>query len=155
MKKHDVVNISMNLIIKPHEGVGSITFGMPMKEARATLNSPYKQFKRGLSKTFTDSFGELGVFILYSLENTCVGIEMASPSCPTLFDKPIIGQPFSEIFDWLKSQDADLELDSSGCKSSKLGVSIYAPGRKFDPNDPVEAVLAFQKGYYERSKLNA
>jgi len=147
--RYNDVYLNMHLIIKPYQGVGPITFGMTMDEARAALGGSHKQFKRGLAKTFTDSFG-FGVFVLYGLENTCVGVEMGKPSCPTLFDKRILNRPYCEMEDWLKSKDADLVSSSTGCKSFEFGISIYAPQKKDNLNAQVEAVLVFQKGYYDQ-----
>lgn len=142
----------MILLIKPYEGVGLIRFGMTVNEVRALMDCPCRQFKRALSNTFTDSFGALGLFVCYDAENKCDAIEMGKRSCPTLFGMSIIGHPIGEIGDWLKSRDPDLVFGPSGYKSFKCGISVYAPNKELRLADPVEGVLAFSKGYYERQK---
>jgi hypothetical protein len=146
----------IELMIKPHEGVGPILFGMPMAEVRATIRSPYREFKRTPSSTtLTDSFGELGMFVCYSQDNLCEGIEMGLRACPTLFGRKIIGQPYREIRDWLKIHDSDLLSDGCGCRSLHLSIGIFAPNAKSNEDGPIEGIGAFQSAYFERVKRSA
>jgi hypothetical protein len=45
--------------------------------------------------------------------------------------------------------DDGLEVDNTGLTSFKFGFGLYAPSCEESPSDSVEAVIAFEKGYYD------
>jgi hypothetical protein len=60
-----------------------------------------------------------------------------------------VGKPFSEVREWFGNQDANIAIDGSGLTSFKYGIGIYFPSAAKQPDDPVEAVIAFEWGYYD------
>lgn len=61
----------------------------------------------------------------------------------------LIGKPYSEVESLFKSIDNTTEIDSSGLVSYQFGIGVYAPFAEEEPNKPVEAVIIFEKGYYD------
>ena len=140
----------MSLIIKTYEGVGDIKFGDSVETVRKILNSRYKSFKKTPMSEFpTDAFEDLGMHIYYKKSGLCEAIEMFEPANPSINHYEIIGEKFNEVMNWISQQDKKIDIDENGLTSFKLGIGIYAPGHEEDENAKVEAVIAFETGYYD------
>lgn len=68
---------------------------------------------------------------------------------PTFMGRRLIERPFDELLVWLRTMDDSVSIDDTGLVSYKFGFSLYAPSCGEHPSDPVEAVLAFEKGCYD------
>lgn len=143
----------MKLEINPHIGVGPITFGMTDEQVRATLKCEYREFKRTpISKTVTDSFQSLGMFICYDIERKCNAIEMARPAQPYYGNCAPLSGSFTQASELIKILDSEVVCDSSGLTSFTLGIGLNAPGCCKNSSSPVESVIVFQRGYYASAK---
>jgi hypothetical protein len=74
---------------------------------------------------------------------------MATPSRPTLFGKELLGIPFSEAKAFMMGLDDGLKVDDAGLTSHRFGVGLYAPYAQKNPEEPVESIIIFAKGYYD------
>ncbi|MFL5277069.1 MAG: hypothetical protein ACJ79T_11385, partial [Myxococcales bacterium] len=99
------------------------------------------------SSSPTDDFLEQGLHIYYDDSDHCVAIEMAVPATPILEGRPILGEPFCVVRDWLSAIDPAIETDDDGLTSKALGSGLYAPAVDKNQNSPVEAVIAFAPGH--------
>ena len=135
--------------IHPYANIGPIVFGMTAEQVRAILNCTYKEFKRTpISKTVTDAFQTLGVFVCYDVEKRCTAVEMARPAQPVFAGRDLLGSPFGTVCEWLRTLDPELVLRRDGLKSFALGIGLYAPSCGEDPLSKVESVIGFQRGCY-------
>ena len=140
----------MDLLIQPYEAMGPVRFGMRRDEVRAAIGTKVSPFMKGLdSTTLTDSFDDERIHVYYDEQDCCEAVEVASPSVPLLEGQALLGRPFSEVRDWLMSRDSEVELDGAGLIAFTLGVGLYAPSALKEPDEPVEGVIAFRRGYYD------
>ena len=86
---------------------------------------------------------------MYAPPGRVEAIEIASPGEASFEGRPMIGQSFSEVANWLRAVDPDLEIDESGLTSLRLGLALCAPSHAKDDRATVESVLVFADGYYD------
>jgi hypothetical protein len=140
----------MNLSIDPYIGVGPIKFGMDIEEVRRAIGLSFTTFKKTPEDLIpTDAFDEAGIHVFYKPTGICEAVEMSDPANPVFKGQSFIGKSFSEIREWFRSQDEDIDADDSGLTSFKYGIGIYAPNAEEQPDDPVEGVIVFERGYYD------
>jgi hypothetical protein len=134
--------------IEPYVGVGPLRFGMSREEVKRALGGEPRVFKKSpLSDALTDAFDESGVHIYYNADDGCCAVELATPASPVLNGQALLGRPFSELRAMFEELDPALKSDGAGLTSPLFGVSLYAPFARKEPEEPVEAVLAFEEGY--------
>jgi hypothetical protein len=143
----------MKFEIRSYSGVGPIIFGMTAEEVRLILGCAYKEFKRTpISKTITDAFQPLGIFVCYTIDRKCNAIEMARPAQPFYAGHELLSDSFDKAFELIRGFDPEVSFREDGLTSFALGIGLYAPGCDKDRLLPVESVIAFQRGYYETKK---
>lgn len=143
----------MKLEILPHVGVGPIKFGMTAEDVRSTLDCAYKEFKRTpISKTITDAFQSLGLFVCYNIDRKCNAIEMARPAQVFYGGHELLNNSFEKALELMRGFDPQVSSREDGLTSFALGIGLYAPSCKKDRLLPVESVIAFQHGYYDAKK---
>ena len=138
--------------IEPYVGVGPVTFGMSRQDVRRVLDSPVQDAARTDTGIPTDFFRALGIFVYYRQPGVVEAVEFGGPTSPTFRNRDFLGHSYREIEDWIRSFDPDVALDPAGLTTYEFGFGLYAPSARKEPDLPVEGVIAFQKGYYERRK---
>lgn len=139
----------MDLEIRPYEGLGPIRFGMRRDDVRRALGASVRAFRKTPEATIlTDAFDDEGIHVYYNEQDLCEAVEVASPAIPVLQGRALVGRSFAEIRDWLRTLDPEVEIDESGLTAFTFGVGLYASSAQKAPNGPVEAVIAFRRGYY-------
>lgn len=144
---------SSELIIYPYQGVGQIRFGMTREEVRSLLGEPSAIFYKGLNtKSPTDAYDNIGVHIYYHYPSGyCEALEFFEPAQLLLTEKSLFELSFTNLREWLSSQDAELEIDDEGLTCFKYGLGLYAPEWKEDANLPVQGILVFNdRNYYNQ-----
>lgn len=137
--------------IRSRTGIGPIRLGMTREEVRRALGVPFTGFwKAPSSEAPTDAFDEIPVHVHYDISYRCEAVEVADPGAATFLGEELLGRPFEEVLAWLRGLDPDLEVDADGLTSRELGLGLYAPGNNKETGIPVEAVIVFADGYYER-----
>ncbi|WP_458648202.1 hypothetical protein [Sivoneniella epilithica] len=145
------MKLDVKLEIEPYQGIAGVQFGMSCEQVRHALNSSVRAFKKtAIDELNTDAFDELGMHVYYKQPDGCEAIELAAPANPTFRGKALIGQPFSELRNWFRSIDPQIEVDETGLTSFEFGLGLYVPFASQSPNAPIEAVIIFQQGYYDR-----
>lgn len=141
----------MIMEIRPHEGAGSIQFGMTRNDVCIRLHLAPRRFKRSPgAKNETDAFDDEGIYVEYDKSDICEAIEIARPAVPILLGRNILEEPFSDLRDWFLNIDLEAQVDEAGLTSPRFGVGLYAPSAQKSPAEPVEAVIIFCRGYYEK-----
>lgn len=140
----------MNLEINPYVGVGPVRFGMTIQEVRDALAKRPETFRKSPNDAFpTDAFDDLGIHVSYRSPGVCDAVELALAADPTLMGRRLIERPFDELRDWLESLDDGIVVDDTGLTSFKLGLGLYAPSHQERASDSVEAIIVFERGYYD------
>jgi hypothetical protein len=140
----------MNYKITPYESLGNIPFGLHRNEIRGLLKEPYIEFYRNqFSKTPTDFFETVGLFIAYDKDFLCEAIEMVLPANPVLFTLTLFNVSYESAEEQIAEWDDKLEKTNTGFTSYKFGVGAYAPNKDDSPNEMIESVIVFRKGYYD------
>jgi hypothetical protein len=143
--------ITTQLEIQSYRGISELFFGMTPDQVRATLGDNFQSYqKTPTSEMPTDAFDPLGIHVFYKAPGHCEAIELFAPAEPMLQGIPLIGQPFSVARDRIQALDSDVEVDESGLISQKLGIGLYAPFAADASEEPVESVIVFERGYYDR-----
>ena len=75
---------------------------------------------------------------------------MAPPGSATFRGVDLAGQPFGSVLVSMLTLDPGLEVDADGFTSLDLGLGVFAPGHEEEPDLPIEGVIAFRDGYYDR-----
>lgn len=141
----------MDLYIEPYVGVGPIRFGTSRAEVRRLLGpDPPVSKKLFVSPLPRDTFIAAGVHIYFKEPDVCEAIELFSPAIVTLRNQTLLGRRYREVERWLQHLDPSCALNPTGLRSIHLGIGIYVPSAIKAPDDPVEGVIAFDQGYYER-----
>jgi hypothetical protein len=134
--------------IIPYIGVGCIKFGMKREDIRKCFNNQFVQFRKTpFSETLTDDFGCCHVF--YKKQKTCEAIELFKEAGATINNKRLVGEPYAEVRAMFEAIDETIVVNDDGFTSFKYGIGVYAPLAKEQPEEPVEAIIVFEKGYYD------
>lgn len=142
----------MKYEIESYLSVGPIRLGMIRSDTNTLLGKP-KRFLKNKSDTAVpvDDYSNLGMHVHYDDHEKCEAVEMFDPAQVNFMGKDLIGSPFHEIKDYFGKLDENLKLDASGFISEKFGFGVYAPYAKDEPHEPIEGVIVFRKGYYEKT----
>jgi hypothetical protein len=109
---------------------------------------PHTSFMKSPSaKMETDAFDDAGVHVYYDESGSAEAFEMFPPADPTLHGRSIVGQPYGAVRSWAAVLDPQLSENAAGFDSETLGVSVFAPAAAIAPDEPIESVLVFRKGY--------
>jgi len=139
-----------NYDIKPFKGIGNIKFGATPTEVRKILGEEFKSFKRSPTAAFPcDYFPHVGVFAYYTAAGTLEAIEFASPAVPLLDGVNLLSIGLDAAKSLLRGKGGELEEDAGTLIAKSIGISLYAPNIKENPNTPCESILVFADGYYD------
>jgi hypothetical protein len=93
------------------------------------------------------SFGP-GLFVYYKKGDIVEAVEASDPCTVSYAQEQLLPREFVKVREFLRSSDPQAEIsDDNAVTSYLLGVSIWTSVVE-DYQTPVEAVLAFEKGYY-------
>lgn len=138
----------MNFEIKPYIGVGCIQLGMKREDVRKCFNNVYRESKKGSSNgNNSDAF--TCCYVYYNKRDICEAIEFFGDARVTMSGILMLGESYSKVKKYIESMDNFISIDDSGFTSFKYGIGIYAPFAQDEPDEPVESVIVFQKGYYD------
>jgi hypothetical protein len=136
--------------IEPYVGVGRINFGDTPEQVRAAIGMNADSFVKGESAYPTDAFDHAGIHVHYRSPGISEAIEMWGPAKPSFEGRKLLGLPYRQLRDWITRLDADVELHDTGLTSQKFGFGLYASSAEKEPDSPVEGVIVFERGYYDR-----
>lgn len=149
----------MAMIIYPHQGAGSIRFGMSRTDVERAVGVTPKRFVPNAYSLEVDSFESLGLAVMYDqheLSNAIsfvrgFGVELEYEGY-RLFDHPA-----REVREWALARDPQLD-PKDGFTSKALGLGMWAdwidePDLESDElRDAGGAFIIFRPGYYEEEQ---
>ncbi len=142
--------------VEPHSGVGPIRFGMTRDEVRQAVGTEVREFRRWKEKVASDYFESLGIFVYYRPPGLCEAVKFARRSiikgatAPVFATETFLGKPYRTMRQWFEERDPLLVTDGAGLTSRALGMGLYAASAEKSPDEPVESLIVFETGYYER-----
>jgi hypothetical protein len=135
--------------IRPGQGIEQLSFGADPDSVRRAFGGEVESCVKNPSSAFPcDHFAHAGVFAYYRLPGELEALEFSAPARPTFQGRELLGLPAAEVKRFLEELDPELETDSAGLISHRLGIGVYADGWHKEPSTIVESVIAFQEGYY-------
>jgi hypothetical protein len=134
--------------VESYTGAGPVRLGMRVGDIEAALGQRAVLVDQGGEGPLA-TFPGRGVHAEIAADGHCTSIELMPPAVPVLDDHPLLGSPFAEVRDYLRTLDPGLEEDSSGLTSERLGVGVYAPMAADHPQRPAEGVIVFERDYYQ------
>jgi len=138
----------LKFIIEPYVGAGKILLGMTSKQIQNELVIKPEKFKKFEDDEFdTDDFKYCHVY--YKKPGVCEAIEFFGEAKVIINNETILGKSYTEIKDMFEAIDDSIDFDATGLTSFKYGVGVYAPFAEDEPDEPVESVIVFEKGYYD------
>ncbi len=138
----------MKFDLKPNLGAGDILLGMTEQEVHAILGNDFEKVNKSVSDEFETDMYEW-CFVYYKSPGVCEAIEFFEPAVPLLGGERLIGRPYTEVKGLFLKLDSLVQFDDAGLTSFNLGIGVYAPSAEKDPDEPVEGVIVFEKGYYD------
>ena len=138
----------MNFEIVPYVGAGCIKLGMERAEIRKCFNNIYRESKKSSSTGNTSDVFDC-CYVYYKEQDTCEAIEFFGEAQATIDGKIMLGEPYSRVKNMFEAIDNSISFGDSGFTSFKYGVGVYAPFAQDEPDEPVESVIVFEKGYYD------
>lgn len=137
--------------IKECLGTNEVPFGMPINQVRQNLAVHFNSFKRTPASEFPcDFFETIGFFVYYKKPGIVNAIEFSLPSEPLFKGNNLFHCSFLDLKAFLLSLDADIEIEADSLTSYKLGIGAYAPEAEEEPTLPVESIIVFEQGYYDK-----
>ena len=136
--------------ITPYVGLGLIQFGLTRENIIGVMKEePTRFYKTPESLFQTDAFRDIGMHIYYRDNYVCCAIEVFKYGQVVISykEQQLLGQPYGLIEEWIKKIDENLVKTDTGFLSLLLGISIYAPAALEEPEEPIDAILVFEKGY--------
>ena len=138
--------------IESFQSVGPLRFGMSREAVRRATGAPVREVLK--SDSLIDVFENLLIHVYYGADGGVEFVEFGGGLVsPTFEGRLLLANSFEELRRWLRTLDSQLEEDSDGLRSRKLGVALYAPAGEEEPERPPEGASAFAAGYYERYGL--
>ena len=134
--------------IKSYKGVGQLKLGMKRERIRSLLGKFTSFMKAPTDKIPTDAFDDDGIHIYYQKPDKCEAIELFQPASPTFRGRRLIGRPYKEVKHWIVTIDPNLREDGAGFVSETLGFGVYSSSAVKEPENPIESVIVFRRGYY-------
>lgn len=138
--------------IEPYRGVGPIRLGMTREEVHPLFVEKREPARHRGKEKPGDFFPTLWFFVDYRAPGVCDFVEFAleSPIAPTFHNQNFLGQPYRLARAWFEAHDPELETNGAGLISKRSGIALYAPAAEEEPDETVESVAIFEKGYYDR-----
>lgn len=134
--------------IYPHIGIGGIELNSKREAIRHKFNQNFKEFRKTpYDVNTTDAFEFCHIY--YDNENLCEAIELFEPAT-VVFDSFIIAeQPYEKVREYFENIDDSLDFNDAGFTSYKYGIGVFAPYADDEPDEPIESIIVFRKGYYD------
>lgn len=138
----------MQFIIDPYIGAGNLALGMTdMQIAEIMKQVPRKFRKFKTDELLTDAFDIC--YVYYKIPNNCEAIEFFGQAEVIFMGKNLLSEPYEKIKELFLKFDKSTECDSAGLTSLKYGIGVYAPFAHDEPLNNPEAIIVFEKGYYD------
>ena len=130
----------------PFRGIGNVLFGTSRIDCRRIINSEFETFNRNeFSKSTTDYFLALDIFLEFDENDICQAIEVASPNFLALDGRNLFDFDFKELVDYYSPLSKKYEIEEG------QGVTFYDLGFAASgtaDGDGIVSVLVFSDKYW-------
>lgn len=136
--------------IIPYHSIGNIFFSMSKKDVESNLGKASKSFLRHKEdKSQTHKYNEYSFFINYDENHKLETLEAWETSNLWLGDLNLFSLNTSQLLKEIRKLDKNIEEESDGFTSFKLGIGGWHPELDNCPNEPFKSIIIFKKGYYD------
>lgn len=141
----------MQFIIVSYKSVGEIKLNTTKQEVYSVLGKPNESFLRNtFSKSFTDNYIDLGIFINYDIDERVEAIEICPSNSTVIFQEMnLFDMTYKDILKEFRKKDTNLEEDETGFSSLLLGIGIYCPNKVENIDSLIEGIIVFREKYYD------
>ncbi len=136
--------------ITPYVGVGELRFDMHCDEVSKLLGEEYRRIDNRYTPGYMLCTGKLNLH--FNADDRLTAIEGSVDAGLCCQGITLAGRPFNEVYKALKALDPEIKADRDGAISYRLGIGLYVPTIKKSKKEPVQGVIAFRRGYYDKSK---
>lgn len=141
---------SLDLEIRPGQGVGPLQFDVKREVNRAHFDEPVKTYIQSEGELPNDTYESAGLFVIYDKYNVCGAVECSRPSATFLEGRDLLSTPYQELRGWFAEMDNDIRESEKGLISYHLNIDLYAPNKEVDPDTLCESVTVFRKDFFNR-----
>jgi hypothetical protein len=136
--------------VRSYDGVGPLQLGVDASAVAGAIGPATRHIDGDeADEGSTDLYAALGVLVRYDADGRVEAIELAGPVVPVVAGRLLLGSSFRDLADWFAERDPDLIVLGDGLTSLTLGVGLYAPSAREDPDLAPEGVIVFPRGYYD------
>ncbi|WP_346899689.1 hypothetical protein [uncultured Roseibium sp.] len=61
----------------------------------------------------------------------------------------LLGMSFADLIAMFKQVDPDIIVEYDGFTSLRFGIGGWAPSAETDPDEPLESIMVFVRGYFD------
>ena len=140
----------MKLEIIPYKSIGELDLLSNRSIIIKILGRPNSSFTRNLEKDkeTTDEYLEFGFFAYYNQKNILEAIEAWEDADIWLGDICFFNNSIRTLTEKFRELDNQLEEDTEGFVSYKMGIGAWHPNKRENLDFPFESIIIFKKGYY-------
>lgn len=145
----------MKFKIVPYNSVGNFHFNVERNVNRKLFLEHEDLLychARTDGKSPDDSYDKLGVTLIYNKYNKFTAIEIQSPTNPVFQEKELLRMTWNELLLWFHKLDEDLVISEKDFISYKLGISVFAPDYKKNPDVLPKTITVFAKDFFSTKK---
>lgn len=132
--------------ILPVMGCEQMPFGMDRSRLQSSLGGRVRSPARHPDE---DYFQDEGLFAYFDNEQRLKAVEFFAPAQAWLDNWQLLGMPLGQAKRILQSVGGVVVDEDAGATCFNIGIGLYAPFARDDPDDPVETVIVFRQGYYD------
>lgn len=137
----------MKLDFEAYAGVGPFRYGQTREETRALIDSDRRNFKRGRGEPPIDQYVAEGLYLRFDKYDRLAAIECVLPAKLIVADRDLLGTPYGEVGEWLRSEDPELREYMGEMVSYDLGMAVLQ--REAGPTAFCDSVLCFCEGFFD------
>ena len=134
-----------------YSGMNEIVFDMKKEDIDSRVKNKYFFVKSSTENTGESIETYKEFFIYYDKNNKIEAIEFHNfAEAEVIFQGiNLFSLTYEEIKSYVEKSDLMIKTDGAGFVSFKLGIGIYAPSAEKEPDELVEGIIIFKKGYYD------
>ncbi|WP_028975123.1 hypothetical protein [Spirochaeta cellobiosiphila] len=127
-------------------GTDLIKLGQSREQIRKILSTYTRSsFHRDKDEPLTDEYGTLGMFVYYSKDDLCDGIEFYREAEIYYEGHELFAMSNHELLQLLRHLDENIEIGFSDVTSNKLGIGFWHPeGVTESPEKIPESIMVFK-----------
>lgn len=135
----------MAVIVIGTDSILGTHFGDSPGAVHQSLGSPQRQFNRTPDSGLTEMYLDRGAMLSYDEDAHLDFIELVPPANPQWQAIELLGRPFAEVADDLRTAGLEGQPYDSGIDYAQIGMRLYT-SHPSEPDAPVDSVGLYQTG---------